>query len=83
MLQVDKLITENKYVKASNMPQCMHFGPDKILLIVEVDLIDNLELLEAEKIIGDLRNEIKQIKPTIREVYIQTTNKLDQNKILN
>jgi len=65
------------------MPQSMHFGPDNILLIVEVDLIDNLEFLEAEKIIDDLRNEIKQIKPTIREVYIQTTNKLDQNKILN
>lgn len=70
-------------MKASNMPQSMHFGPDNILLIVEVDLIDNLEFLEAEKIIDDLRNEIKQIKPTIREVYIQTTNKLDQNKILN
>jgi len=78
---VDKIINSKEYVKASNMPQTMHFGPDKILLIVEVDLINNLELVEAEKIVDDLRNEIMQKKPTIKEVYIQTTNKLNEYKI--
>ncbi|MGA8852864.1 MAG: cation diffusion facilitator family transporter [Christiangramia sp.] len=78
---VDKIINSNEYVKASNMPQTMHFGPDKILLIVEVDLIDDLELLEAEKIVDDLRNKIKEKKPTIKEVYIQTTNKLEENEL--
>ncbi|MCM8570120.1 cation diffusion facilitator family transporter [Gramella jeungdoensis] len=73
---VDKIISSNKYIKASNLPQTMHFGPDKILLIVEVDLLDDLELLEAEKIVDDLRNEIREKKPTIKEVYIQTTNEL-------
>lgn len=73
---VDKIINSNQYVKASNMPQTMHFGPDKILLIVEVDLIDDLELLEAEKIVDKLRKEIKEKKPAIKEVYIQTTNEL-------
>ncbi|TBW29190.1 cation diffusion facilitator family transporter [Gramella sp. KN1008] len=74
---VDKIITSNQYIKASSLPQTMHFGPDKILLIVEVDILDDLELLKAEKIIDDLRNEIMAKKPTIKEVYIQTTNKLD------
>jgi len=73
---VDEIINSNEYVKASNMPQTMHFGPDKILLIVEVDLKDDLELLKAEKIVDDLRNEIKQKRPAIKEIYIQTTNKL-------
>lgn len=73
---VDKLINTNKYVKASNMPQTMHFGPENILLIVEVDLIDNLELQEAEKLIDKLRTEIKERKTAIKEVYIQTTSKL-------
>ncbi|MDX1542790.1 MAG: cation diffusion facilitator family transporter [Christiangramia sp.] len=73
---VDKIISSNKYIKASNLPQTMHFGPDKILLIVEVNLLDDLELLEAEKIVDDLRNEIREKKPTIKEVYIQTTNEL-------
>lgn len=78
---VDKIINSNKYIMASNMPQSMHFGPNKILLIVEVDIQDDLELLEAERIIEDLRNEIMEKKPNIKEVYIQTTNYLDRNKI--
>lgn len=49
---VDRLINANEYVKASNMPQTMHFGPDKILIIVEVDLKDDLELHEADKIVN-------------------------------
>ena len=73
---VDELINSNRYVKASNMPQTMHFGPDKILLIVEIDLIEDLELLEAEKIVDDLRKEIMKKRPKIKEVYIQTTNNL-------
>lgn len=73
---VDELINSNEYVKASNLPQTMHFGPDKILLIVEVDLVDDIELLEAERIVDELRNKIKEKRPAIKEVYIQTTNKL-------
>ena len=73
---VDELINSNQYVKASNVPQTMHFGPDKILLIVELDLVEDLELIEAEKIVDDLRKEIKKKRPKIKEVYIQTTNNL-------
>ncbi|CAL66553.1 cation diffusion facilitator family transporter [Christiangramia forsetii] len=74
---IDNLINSKAYVNASNIPQTMHFGPDKILLIVEIDLVDNLEFLEAEKIVDDLRNEIMQEKPKIKEVYIQITSKLN------
>lgn len=70
---VHGLINANEYVKASNMPQTMHFGPDKILIIVEVDLKDDLELHEADKIVNQLRTGIKENNPAIQEVYIQTT----------
>lgn len=78
---VDELINASEYVKASNLPQTMHFGPDRILVIVEVDLVDNLELLEAERIVDELRNKIMEIRPNIKEVYIQTTNKLEDNTL--
>ena len=77
---VDRIINSNPRVIASNMPQTMHFGPDKILLIAEVDLIDDLSLPEAEKIVDDLRKEIMDKKPKIKEVYIQTTNNLGDDK---
>lgn len=78
---VDELINASEYVKASNLPQTMHFGPDRILVIVEIDLVDNLELLEAERIVDELRNKIMEIRPNIKEVYIQTTNKLEENTL--
>lgn len=78
---VDELINASEYVKASNLPQTMHFGPDRILVIVEIDLVDNLELLEAERIVDELRNKIMEIRPNIKEVYIQTTNKLEDNTL--
>jgi cation diffusion facilitator family transporter len=71
--EVDEIICANEYVIASGLPQTMHFGPDKILLIVEIDLKDNLQLLQAEKIVEQLREEIMTKKPKIKEVYIQTT----------
>ncbi len=77
--EIDQIINSSKYIKASSLPQTMHFGPNKILLIVEVDLDDDLELLKAEKIVDDLRKEIKEKFPKIKEVYIQTTNNLEAN----
>lgn len=75
--EVDEILNSNKYIKGSTLPQTMHFGPHKILLIVEVDLKDDLELLKAEKIVDDLRKEIMSKQPTIKEVYIQITNNLE------
>ncbi|MFV8225832.1 cation diffusion facilitator family transporter [Christiangramia aquimixticola] len=75
--EVNEILSSNEYIKNSNLPQTMHFGPHKILLIVEVDLKDDLKLLQAEKIIDDLRTEIMENQPTIKEVYIQTTNNLE------
>lgn len=79
--EIDEILNSKSYIKASGIPQTMHFGPDKILLIVEVDLIDDLEFLEAERIIDELRKEIKERKPKIKEVYIQTTNHLSNHQL--
>lgn len=73
---IDEIISSNPNIKDASLPQTMHFGPDKILVIVEVDLVDDIELLQAEKIIAKLREEIIEKHSSIKEVYIQTTNNL-------
>ena len=73
---IDTIINSNSNIKDAALPQTMHFGPEKILVIVEVDLIDSLKLLEAEEIVAQLRKEILQEHPQVKEVYIQTTNNL-------
>lgn len=74
---VDRIINESPHIINSNVPQTMHFSPDQILLIVEVDITDDLKLVEAEEIIDELRKKIKEKHPKIKEVYIQTTNHLE------
>ena len=76
LLQVQNILENNVHVVEFGLPQTMHFGPESILLIVEVDLEDSLELLKAEQVMEGLRNQIKQEVPKITQVYIQTTNKL-------
>ncbi len=74
---VEKILKENEQVKDFSMPQTMHMGPHKVLLIVEIDLADELELVKAEDVINDLRKKIMEKEPTIREVFIQTSNELE------
>lgn len=73
---VEDILNANQYVKDYALPQTMHFGPNKILLVVEVDLYEDLELVKAEKAVSNLRKKIIKEQPLIKEVYIQTTNEL-------
>lgn len=69
---IEKILQNNKKVKEWCVPQTMHFGPDNILLVIELDLEDGMELDEAEETMANLREEIKQQQPKISQVYIQT-----------
>ncbi|WP_373056233.1 cation diffusion facilitator family transporter [Zunongwangia sp. H14] len=78
--EVEKIMQRNSNVKEWSLPQTMHFGPENILLVIEIDLIDDLELSQAEQTMESLRLEIKKKQPTITQVYIQTTEKV-RNRI--
>ncbi len=69
---VEEILKKNKRVKEWCVPQTMHFGPDNILLVIELDLEDGLELDEAEETMAGLRKQIKDQQPKISQVYIQT-----------
>ena len=55
----------------------MHFGPDSILLVIEVDMLDTMELMDAENTMKEIRSEIQRQEPTITKVFIQSANNLD------
>lgn len=78
LASVEKILARNMNVMDWAMPQSMHFGPDSILLIIEVDLRDDLQLEQAEKTMESLRLEIKNKHPQVTQVYIQTTNELPE-----
>lgn len=71
--EIEKILSRNINIKDWNLPQTMHFGPNNVLLVVEIDLVDNLNLEQAERTMDSLRLEIKHKQPKIKQVYIQTT----------
>lgn len=73
---VEKIMKDNPSVKFWTLPQTMHFGPESILLVIEIDIIDTMELLDAEKIMKELRSEIQLKQPSITQVFIQSANNL-------
>ncbi len=74
---VEEILKRHKDVTDWGVPQTMHFGPDSILLIVDIDLEDSLNLEEAEKTMAQLRTEIKNVEPKITRVFIQTIEKIE------
>jgi cation diffusion facilitator family transporter len=71
-----RILDASDYIKKYNTPKTMHFGPDNILVVIELDLSDDLELLRAEAIVQELRSQILTEIPTVTEVFIHTTNDL-------
>lgn len=69
---VDTILENNKQVENWNLPQTMHFGPNNILMVIEVDLIENLDIEQAEKTLEELRREIKEKQPIINKIYFHT-----------
>ena len=80
--KIEDILKNSKYVKEWCVPQTMHFGPDKILLVIEVDLIDGLNLDQAEETVANLRKEIRQQQPKISQIYIQTQDLEDTSRKL-
>jgi cation diffusion facilitator family transporter len=78
LASVEKILKDHPSVKVWNLPQTMHFGPDNILLVIEIDLIDTMELMDAEDIMEEIRNEIQLQQPSIMQVFIQSTHDLQQ-----
>lgn len=76
---VEKIMKEHPSIKDWTLPQTMHFGPDSILLVIEIDLIDSMELTEAENTMVKIRAEIQRQEPTITKVFIQSSHNLHPN----
>ena len=80
---IEKILSNNPEVKKWNFPKTMHFGPESILVVVEVDMLEDIDLLVAEKSVETMRRQIKGKFPKISQVFIQTTNKLKNEQAIN
>lgn len=72
--KIRTIIESQKEVIACDYPKTIHFGPEQILLTVKIDLEDHIQLMDAEKIIRELRKEIRTEIPAITQLHIETAN---------
>lgn len=70
--KIERILRRNKNIVDYSYPKTMHFGPDSILIVIELDIKDHLDQDTAENTIRETREEIKRIVPKATQVYIHT-----------
>lgn len=64
------MFSADKHILTHTFPKTMHFGPESILVIVEVQMVDTLTLHDAKTITKHLRTQILKECPHVSQVYI-------------
>ena len=68
---VKKIFQENASVDSLEEPLTMHFGPQEVLLAVNVQFKTGLSAEQIEQSVDDLETSIKKEFPIIRRIFIE------------
>jgi cation diffusion facilitator family transporter len=69
--KIRKLAEADPGVKKMLMPLTMHFGPDTVLLTVDIEFHKRLSATEVEEAVDRLDKSIRTQYPNIKHIYIQ------------
>ena len=69
--KIRKLAEADPGVKKMLMPLTMHFGPDTVLLTVDIEFHERLSATEVEEAVDRLDKSIRTQYPNIKHIYIQ------------
>jgi cation diffusion facilitator family transporter len=68
---VREMVRFDPSVELVNAPLTMHFGPEEVLLIMEIEFQPGIPALEVSKTIDRLETGIRQKYPQIKNIYIE------------
>lgn len=68
---VAQIVAEDNNIRSAGRPMTMHFGPNEILLALDVNFSRGLSATEVEKTIATLEKRISQQYPAINRIYIE------------
>ena len=71
LAKIRKLAEADPGVKKMLMPLTMHFGPDTVLLTVDIEFHKRLSATEVEEAVDRLDKSIRTQYPNIKHIYIQ------------
>ena len=70
--EIRKILADNVNIEAFGSIKSIYFGPDSVLLALDVNFVDGLSTDQLEKVVMDLENQIKGRKPFIDKIYIES-----------
>lgn len=70
--RIRQILISKGEVADFSAPKTMHFGPESVLLAVDVEFKDHLETDEIERVVLELETEIKTTFPIIDKCFIET-----------
>ena len=74
--EVEELLRTKTYLDSFDRPKTLHFGPESILLAIDVDFKDNLTASDIEKHTVEMEHNIKAINPHFDRIYIEAVNRV-------
>jgi cation diffusion facilitator family transporter len=69
--EIQELLTSKPYLNSFEKPKTLHFGPESILLAVDVVFKEDLHLSDIEKYTMEIENNIRSINPHFDRIYIE------------
>lgn len=73
---IEEILHRHKNIKSFKAPKTMHLGPDNILVVIEMDIVEDIPLVNAEEEIANIRREVASVSQKIDLVVIQTSNNM-------
>ncbi len=80
--KVNKILAEDKDVTAFKKPLTLFFGPDEVLVNLNVNFKDGLISDEIEQVVDRLENKIKKEIPNVNRIFIEAETILTKRKKL-
>ncbi len=69
--EIKEILIADEKVKQFALPKTMHFGPDNILILVEIEFQRNMDLSEAETRVIQLREKVNHKINKQTQVFVQ------------
>ncbi len=69
--KIQNILSEDKNVVAYKKPLSLFFGPEEVLVNLNVNFKDGLVSDEIEKVVDRLENKIKKEIPSVNRIYIE------------
>jgi cation diffusion facilitator family transporter len=77
---IRELVLAHPAVEEMRRPLTMHFGPDEILLNLDVQFHPDLRAAQLVRVIDELENKIRKQYPEIRKIFIEVEGLTDSGE---